>query len=217
MFSSYKVLFIAALSQVFCDFKVMGSVCCGYLNACLVLNQNIISDDYDLGSEVKTNVEQFEIIYNREVKFLPRNIGEKFPNLKEFRVLNCGLTVVRIHYFKNMQNLKRLMCSFNEITTLEAGAFEDLVNLRWLKFDNNLIETLDAKLFATMMNLEDIRLNDNKIKFLSPETFKIPGGKLDYVLLKSNVCINDYFYSATFDKLERKIRQNCSQPFDSLF
>lgn len=144
-----------------------------------------------------------------DVKFLPRNIGEKFPNLKIFVTESSALTIVRNFYLKNMQNLEFLNLDNNKITKIESEAFSDLVKVHQLWLHDNLIETLDENIFATMVNLKNIDLHNNKINFLSPTTFRIPGGKFDYLDLSSNVCINR-FYGSGSSNLEHELRIKCS-------
>lgn len=144
------------------------------------------------------------------MKYLPKEVGEKFPNLKSFSSEKCGLTIVRNFYFKNMQKLDFLQLRRNEIVTIEAGSFDDLIKMDSLFLDNNLIETLDAKLFAKLVTVRKISLTSNKIKFLSPTTFKIPGGELTTVFLGENVCIDKYYYeNHNLNELESDLRAKC--------
>lgn len=170
------------------------SYCCGQVNSC-GFNQTIDSEDFAVGSAFDSTVEQFEIVKNRNVKFVPRLIGQKFPNLKEFYIRFCELTVVRHYYFKNMRNLARLYLDNNKITAIEPASLKDLVKVIRLDLSNNMIETLDENLFAAMINLEGLSLSSNKIKFLSPTMLQIPRGKIGFVDLKSNVCINGTYNS----------------------
>lgn len=160
-------------------------------------------------------VETFYANRGQKIKFLPRNIGRRLPNLTSFEVTACELTIVRDFYFENMQKLVDLDLQRNRITTIEAKAFDDLAKLRELNLLYNLVETLDAKLFVKMINLQYVWLHGNKIKFLSPTTFNIPGnGKLQTVGLWENVCISE-IYSFDFDQLESDLRAFCKLPFFS--
>lgn len=210
----FKMRIPAALRQIFCTFKVLVSNCCGRLNTCS-LDHPIDTEDYVLGSELDTTVEQFDVRNKEDIKFLPGKIGEKFPNLKEFQVVNCGLTALRNHYFKDMRNLKILYLNDNKITTIEADAFQDLISVSWLNLSDNMIETLDEKTFATMVSLEDLWLSRNKIKVMSSKTLQIPGGKLNEVYFWSNVCIDSRYYSSQFNKLDSDITVNCSREIKS--
>lgn len=182
----------------------------GNLNTC-VINQTIEVDSYIFGSEVDTTVEQIYISDNKGVKYLPRNIGKNFPNLKGIRIWICGLSVVRNFYFKNMRNLKYLSLYKNKVVTIESEAFKDLISVRWFGLSGNMIETLHGKLFTTMVNLMQIHLNDNKIKFMSPTTFAIPVGELMFIGLEGNVCIDTKYSRQEFEHMKAYIRANCSR------
>lgn len=155
-----------------------------------------------------TAVEAVNFWYNADIKFLPRGAGKKFPNLKHLQAVGCGLTVIRKYYFKNMQKLRDLYLENNKIAIIEPGAFKNLISLKYLRLGFNNIKSLDEKLFLTMVRLEFIYLNSNKISELSPSTFQIPGGKLGYVDLYGNVCINRNYYTKKL--LEADIAANCT-------
>lgn len=176
-------------------------------------NQSIESEDfYVLESPMYNNIEVFEIKDNKEAQYLPRHIGVKFPNLKEFWTINSGLTVVRDHYFKNMQNLNFLDLNSNQLENIESGAFKDLISLEMLNLENNGIQTLYEKLFSGMVKLKEVNLDRNKIKHIRPETFKIPGGKLTNVVLRENVCINQNYRSDTnLMELEGDLKNRCGR------
>lgn len=204
-------LLITAVKNVFCELIMMDSLSSqlSKSSTCQV-EQAIDHEDYVLGSDFSTAVEQFLIRNDEEVKFLPRYVGERFPNLKEFMAVNCGLTVVRSHYFKNMRNLLYLFLFQNKIVTIEPDAFNDLVSVNQLYIYRNLIETLDEKMFAFMVSLAGLHLDYNKIKHLSPETLVISGGKLRSINLNYNVCISKEFDLNNWDQLENDLRARCS-------
>lgn len=178
------------------------------LQACANFDQPIESEDYVLESPVNTNVRMFFVKDNRKVKFLPRLVIEKLPNLKNYYVKICGLTALRNFNFKNMRKLERLNLDDNRISKIESAAFNDLVNLRVLELNENLIETFNGRLFEKMVNVEEIWLKSNKIRFLSPTTFMIPRGKLYYVDMRGNVC-KVGFYNQNLGKLGSDISVHC--------
>lgn len=116
---------------------------------------------------------------------------------------------MRNHDLKNMQNLQNLDLDFNRITSIDSDSFKDLVSLKMLSLSRNLIETLEFNIFASMVSLKSVYLGNNKIKILSSKTFEIPGGKLDYVDLESNVCINGLYHSEGWDRLKTEIKEKC--------
>lgn len=179
-----------------------------------MINQTIATEEYVLGSPTNTAVERFDIRGNREVRFLPKRIGEKLPNIYRFHVGRCGLTVIRSHYFANMKKLRYLNLYNNRIATIESDAFKDLISVERLWLDHNMIQALDQELFAAMISLEMIDLRFNEMKFLSPTTFRVSGGKLKSVDLTENDCIDILFDSASvenFDQIENDLKTHCSR------
>lgn len=175
------------------------------------IEQNIDNERYVIGTRDDPTVESF-LIQNTSVTSIPRDIGAKFPNLYEFQVYRSLITVVRNFFFKDMTQLQYMSLSCFSPATIETGAFKDLVSLKKLFFDCRL-ETLDQNIFATMTNLEEIYLNNNQFKLLSPTTFKIPGGKLRYVNLQANVCIDKFYWLNQFPRLEADIAAKCQDKF----
>lgn len=174
--------------------------------------QAIDNEDFALRSpEFSDSIRYFDTSFNKQVKFLPRNIGKKLPNLKAFWGQSCGLTIVRDFYFKNMRELDSLHLGGNQIKKIEPTAFDDLVSLTGLFLWHNQIEALDENIFIKLKKLEDISLSNNKIKFLSPSTFIIPGnGKLRAIDLQYNICItSQYLGVGSFIQLEADIKANC--------
>lgn len=182
------------------------------LHACTI-NQTIASEAYVLKSDFDLKITLFDISGNKEVKYLPSRIGEKFPNLKECNAALCSLTVIRDHYFKDMRKVQHLDLSFNNIATIEHGSFDDLVLMKRLSLHFNMIETLDESVFAKLVSLELLYIDQNKIKYLSPATFSTQGPKLK---------IHDWEKDALqFAKgfntlLESEITPNITQNIDQL-
>jgi len=179
------------------------------LDTCIV-SQTLNSEEYALAPEVDNTIEKFLVNENKEMEYLPSNVGEKFPRLKVLQFWGCGLKVVREFYFKKMQNLRFLFLAANKITLIEKDAFKDLVSVEELWLSRNMIETLDENLFVSMVKLESLFMRSNNIKFLSPTTFKIPGGRPLYVDLKLNDCINNNYQPSDTDQLEADLRANCT-------
>lgn len=162
-----------------------------------------------LESSRNTTVTRFDISLNRDAKHLPRHIGALFPELQGLLARRCGLTTVRNHYFRDMQNLRFLYLYSNKIATIEPNAFLDLTSVKELWLQYNLIETLDEQIFVPMVSLEKVSLSFNKIKFLYPATFNIPGVKLDAVFLIKNVCIDGIYRSNNLPQLRYELSTRC--------
>lgn len=98
------------------------------LNTCVV-SEAIGSEGYILGLKLDPTVNQFDITDNEKVKFLPSDIGDKFPNLQELAVQRSALGALYKFYFKNMNNLLYLNLNENMINSIETDAFIDLIGV----------------------------------------------------------------------------------------
>lgn len=177
------------------------------------INESIDTEAYVIGSAFNTSIELFDVSSNRNIKYFPRHIGQKFPNLERLGANGCGLVVLRNFYFSDMRNLKNMFLNDNAISSIGLEAFNDLINLRDLLLSQNMLETLPEKLFHKMVNLVNLSLANNNFKSLSPMLFEIPNGIIEYVDLRQANCINEAYYRIdwNWDKLQPDIRSNCTQ------
>lgn len=199
------------MNTVICSFDRIDSFLLNKNARRCTADQKIESEDYFVSKEpILYDVEVFYLRINKYVKFLPRDMGEKFPNLKEFDSRQCSLTIIREFYLKSMRKLQALILIHNKIAIIEPEAFKDLVKVDKIWLHDNLIETLDEKLFSSMISLKHIYLQSNKIKFLGPETFKIPGASLEIVDLQENPCTGRiYGVKGNLNKLKPDLIANC--------
>lgn len=161
-------------------------------------------------SPIYKTVELLALENKKQVKYLPKHIGKKFPNLLEINGFDCELTVLRNHYFTGLKKLQFLHLMRNKISLIDFNAFDDLISVEMLNLDGNMIRTLDRNFFASMVNLKEIHLKNNKIEFSKPTTFRIPKNeKLFYVDLRENVCI-DAFFRDNMAKVETELRAQCN-------
>lgn len=213
------ILYFAAVKKVFCTFTMTKKVFAPGLQSTCVIDQDIDTEDFVLGTPKNSSIGKFDASNNRQMKYLLKDVGKTFPNLFGFIAEYCKLTVVRNYYFKDMQRVQFLTLGNNQIASIEAHAFDDLTGLIWLSLHKNMLETLDGNVFATMAIMEKFHLSDNKIKSLSLTTFKIPGNKkLWYIDFNRNVCVNKFYYNKTttnthknLNLLESDIRAKCLQ------
>lgn len=180
-----------------------------------MLENVVVGEDYVLRAIIDKYIGDYWTIRSwkqYEFEYLPKQIGEIFPYLKNLCARKQKLRVVRDFYFKNMRHLKVLDLSENKIETIEAGAFKDLTSVEELKLQHNLIETIHVNLFQTMHCLKFLFLDNNKIKFLSPSTFELIGSRLEFISLMENACINGTYSKSWNDihPLEPDLIANCT-------
>lgn len=146
------------------------------LTTCNVKGQKVDSLDFTAklpdNFTLNLSVEGFNVGSNEELKFLPQNLGEIFPNLDSIQIYKTGLIFVDNKSLKNLTVLKVLHLSENKIQMVDSGAFEDLVELEFLSLANNQIEYLNSKTFANLKKLKNLGFAINKIEYLSSSIFK---------------------------------------------
>lgn len=176
------------------------------------------------------------LIIDSNVRSLPNNIGDFFPNLHSFGVIRSKLEFVRRKCFNRMDLIKFLDLRKNRISRVPGDAFADLVNLKKIDFSGNLIKFLPSTTFKTMphlmkfianenlfenfdgvtfrnnLKLEDIHFWHNSIKSITRLNLK-RFRKLTVVDLRENVCIDVMFYlsedSNIFSDVQREIDGKC--------
>lgn len=132
------------------------------------LNANLaLFDDFD-GVQ---SIEAISFANNKNVKHLPKNIQDVFPNLVEFSAANSGLTSINPHSLKGLTKLKSLNLSNNGIKTLQPEIFEDMTSLEELILDDNDIEEFDEEIFTYFKVLKRLRMKGNKLKFIEESWF----------------------------------------------
>lgn len=163
------------------------------LRTCYVGNLVRGSPGNSIDPDQRSTVEAMEIQNLGNVKFLPNNIGEKFPNLLAFKVHNCP--VKNINNLEEMSKLVYLGLDRTDIKSLPRGSLDGLPKLEWFRIfgneidhidanvfnstrslkviymRNNHLRDLDENLFRELKNLEELNLQTNKIKVLSPKHF----------------------------------------------
>lgn len=73
---------------------------------------------------------------NKAIQYLPIQIYEIFPNLREYWARECQIKAISKKNFKKLAQLKELFLSSNLIETVPSNAFEDLIKLRWVRLGN---------------------------------------------------------------------------------
>ena len=70
--------------------------------------------------------------YNINVKYLPANTGDVFPNLIALFARNASIEAIYKKNFDGLQNLQYIHLGSNKIRKIANDTFRDLVSLRWL-------------------------------------------------------------------------------------
>lgn len=127
--------------------------------------------EFTISSSSDTTIEAVDIKNNKDIRAIPDNLANQFPNLKVFQTFNCSVEVINGKAFKGLRTLKYLNLNQNKIDTIKSDAFDDQSKLERLELSRNNIETLSSRLFSLLDNLKFLYLNHNKIEILHPKTF----------------------------------------------
>ena len=73
--------------------------------------------------------------------------------------------------FSGLENLDRLLLSYNRLTTLPEGIFSDLGSLTWLYLLGNRLNALPENVFSGLVNLELLNLDRNRLTTLPATVF----------------------------------------------
>jgi Leucine-rich repeat (LRR) protein len=138
------------------------------------------------------------VLHVKYIKIQTLNSGKfsEFRNLRELRLNDIHITVIKsktfidmksllkldlshnqIRYlnknqFLGLENLEELYLFDNRITNIEPNVFSSLSNLKILFLCFNQIESLQANFFNGLFNLQILNLNSNKISFIEKKCFK---------------------------------------------
>ncbi|CRK95650.1 CLUMA_CG009108, isoform A [Clunio marinus] len=150
--------------------------------------------------------------YNPPLKYIPKQLGFIFSNLKTIFITKSSLSLIEFRDFQNMKKLQKLylpenqiekvpFCVFkyvknlevidlsgNQIKALHEDTFTNLPNLLQFICGDNDIEHLENGLFRNNFNLKRVHMQENQLKTIEINFMKIKG--IEVVDLRFNPCIN---------------------------
>jgi Leucine-rich repeat (LRR) protein len=125
-----------------------------------------------------------------EVQFLPTNIFKTFEikNVKitRFLVEKCDkITSLTGNEFKDGLKLEYLKIFETSLKEIHQKSFENLENLKTLNLSSNQIEFLDKNAFKYLSSLRNLNLANNKLRCL-PENILMGTTKLNTIVINNN-------------------------------
>ena len=132
------------------------------------------------------DVENLRISNQKDIKFLPINIAEYFPNLKQIVVKHTKLEYITENDFRGLTQLSVMYMTNNKLKELPCGVFN------------------------TNKKLEEIHFEDNFLKKIGGDVFK-PLPLLKVAHFRNNDCIHkDANTTSEMTELMERIAQKCS-------
>lgn len=96
----------------------------GDVRTCSMHSTVIDSTDFLITSDRDETVTGFYAAYNKNLEFLPKNVGEKFPNLLALEAYACSVKIISKETFKGLTKLQLLIISKNQIETIDDDTFD---------------------------------------------------------------------------------------------
>lgn len=110
-------------------------------------------------------------IVDQQTLFLPVNLFEKFPQLKEVLIINSGLFHIYRTTFVNLILLKSLTINENKLREIPSNVLVANVNLWLLNLEGNNIEIIDKDSFKNLESLRELNLRRNLLTSISAAVF----------------------------------------------
>jgi Leucine-rich repeat (LRR) protein len=146
-------------------------------------NYKTVEHSFSGTAEEKSSVTVVKFEKPSQIKFLPTQILNDFPQLNGIWIESCNtFTIIKENFFgQNFNMIEYLGLQSNKIEAIEANAFQHLPKLKWISLSSNQLRSLPQQIFKNNPEMILIGLPGNKIKSITPDFFKNLS-KLQYVL-----------------------------------
>ena len=109
-------------------------------------------------------------IWNETVHYLPGNLTEEFPYLKNLHVKKCGLKALTRS--TEYHGLRKMYFGFNEIDHIPVNYFWHYCKLQILSLYGNRIHDIPKTAFRDLRSLSSLSLGSNLLRDLHPKSFE---------------------------------------------
>lgn len=140
------------------------------LTTCEVTLADVKDEDFSIDPTSYTATPAFTVS-SKNIKFLPKNLHQVFPNLVAFSFSSCSIEFVSGNHFQNLTKLKDLSLIDNKFKEIAADAFADLIDLQFLYLNQNRINFLWQTTFDSLKKLNVLSLTSNQKQHLHPTLF----------------------------------------------
>lgn len=143
---------------------------CNILDAFVQQNDTVTFSGEHLTGRISSDI-RFMAFYGCDIKEIPNEIFQKFPNVQDLRVKDMNLMTIKRETFKNAKKLKKFYAKGNGIQRLNANIFDDARSLIKVRLHDNAITYVDHKAFSNLTELDELQLSRNFIYSLHKDTF----------------------------------------------
>ncbi|CAG9809768.1 unnamed protein product [Chironomus riparius] len=134
-------------------------------------NDAILVENGEISTTKNEAIKALTFNNNKNIKFPPVKVHEKFPNLVAYQIFNCSVKDVRHKNFEHLSEIQAVYLGYNLITHISSDTFIDLPKLKFLSLQGNQLQSIDGHMFENLKNLKELFLNDNHINFISRSAF----------------------------------------------
>ncbi|CRK97135.1 CLUMA_CG010532, isoform A [Clunio marinus] len=158
--------------------------------------------------------------FNSTVHQLPIDIFQHYPNAEILYAANLGLKTLSRALFENANRLVDVHLEGNNLTGLDEFLFHGAVNLRRIVLSNNQITTMGKDTFKKMIvkslnafdnpyqrKLEEIDLSNNQLMDLEYETFSQLNSLKILLLAHNNIKLKFGLFPVLLKKLDLSYNQ----------
>lgn len=110
--------------------------------------------------KVNNDVQMF-YIHHQNIKTIPKEVGNFFPNLVVVRMPYLGLQKVTKEDLKQFPNVHFLYLAYNKIERLDSDLFVKTKSLEYVFLDNNQITNIGGNIFDNLPNVHHFYLDKN--------------------------------------------------------
>jgi hypothetical protein len=155
--------FALTLHCKFEDYIYDGNYKCEVENLRITTRNEIVSEVSGTHLARRTNSDVIILaIGDQTAHYLPKNLGQLFPNLLYLSINKSGLKEITKNELKDLPKLRNIVVIGNDIENLAGDLFEFNSQLAHIRFPTNKIKTIGKDIFKSLSNLESVNLIRNE-------------------------------------------------------
>ncbi len=148
--------FALTLHCKFNDYIYDGNYKCEVENLRIIERNEIVSEIS--GTHISARRSNADVIIleieDQTVYYLPKDLGQFFPNLYYLNVYRSKLREITKNDLKDFPKLKTIAVGYNDIESLPGDLFENNQELVHVGFPSNKIKTIGQNIFKSLSHLE---------------------------------------------------------------